>query len=106
MPIILASDIKRELMTDRTTASDVTFAHPFVLTSLVRPLGAGTYRLFTEEERIEELSFTAYRRISSRLEIPAISVRTGVRQSIQVDPAELEAALAKDAGHDAPGPVK
>jgi len=85
-------------MTERTTASDVTFTHPFVLSSLLQPLDAGTYRLFVDEEQIEELSFTAYRRISSRLEIPAISIRTGVRQSIQVDPKELEEALLKDAG--------
>jgi hypothetical protein len=88
-------------MTDRTTASDITFVHPFALSSQAQPLDAGTYRLFTEEEQIRELSFIAYRRISARLEIPAISVRTAVRQSIQVDPAELEAALAKDAGRDA-----
>lgn len=84
-------------MTERTTASDVTFAHPFVLSSFVQPFGAGTYRLFVEEEQIEELSFVAYRRTSSRLEIPAISIRTGVRQSIEVDPQELEAALVRDA---------
>lgn len=88
-------------MADRTAASDITFAHPFVLSSSALPLDAGTYRLFVEEERIEELSFVAYRRTSSRLEIPAISVRTGVRHSIPVDLDELEAALAKDAGHDA-----
>lgn len=93
-------------MTDRTTASDITFAHPFVLTSLAQPLEAGTYRLFTEEERIEELSFIAYRRTSSRLEIPAISVRTAVRQSIQVDPIELEAALARDARRHTQGLAK
>jgi hypothetical protein len=84
-------------MTERITASDVTFAHPFVLGSVVQPYDAGTYRLLVEEEQIEELSFVAYRRTSSRLEIPAISVRTGIRQSIQVDPQELEAALLRDA---------
>lgn len=88
-------------MTERTIASDVTFAHPFTLSSLVQPLGAGTYRLFVEEEQIEELSFLAFRRTSSRLEIPAVSIHTGVRQSILVDPAELEAALARDASHTA-----
>jgi hypothetical protein len=88
-------------MAGRTTASDITFAHPFALTSSMQTLDAGTYRLFIEEEQIEELSFVAYRRTSSRLEIPAISVRTGVRQSIPVNFIELEAALAKDASHDA-----
>ena len=30
-------------MTERTTESEITFCHPFVLTSLVMPLDPGTY---------------------------------------------------------------
>jgi hypothetical protein len=83
-------------MTERTTASDITFAHPFVLKAVKQPLGAGTYRLFVDEELIEGLSFPAFRRTSARLEIPAIGVPTTFRQSLQVDYAELEAALKTD----------
>lgn len=84
-------------MIERTTNSEITFAHPFVLSSLVAPLDAGTYRLVVDEELIEGLSFSAYRRVATHLEIPAISVQTVKRQFLQVSSAEIEAALRKDA---------
>ncbi|WP_411033664.1 hypothetical protein [Shinella sp. BYT-45] len=85
-------------MADRTTETTITFAHPFSLSSLVTPLEAGTYRLVVDEELIEGLSFPAYRRTGTHLEIPAISVLTGKRQFLQVTRAEIEAALSRDAG--------
>lgn len=84
-------------MTERTTESEITFLHPFVLSSLVMPLEAGTYRLVVDEELIEGLSFPAYRRTGTHLEIPAVGAMMSTRQLLQVHPQELEAAMHKDA---------
>lgn len=84
-------------MIERTTNSEITFAHPFALSNLVTPLKAGTYRLVVDEELIEGLSFPAYRRVATNLEIPAISVEAGTRQFLQVTAAEIESALRNDA---------
>ena len=84
-------------MTERTTASEITFSHPFILGSLIVPLDAGTYRLIVDEELIEGLSFPAYRRTGTHLEIPAVGVEIGTRQLLQVPRQELEAAMQRDA---------
>lgn len=85
-------------MADRTTETEITFIHPFSLQQLLQPLAAGTYRVTTDEDEIGGLSFIAYQRISTMLHIPAIGASAVTSQYLQVDPAELEAALAKDAG--------
>lgn len=82
---------------ERTTETEITFARPFALSSLVVPLEAGTYRLIVEEEEIEGLSFSAFRRTKTQLEIPAITTGVGTRQRLRVSMQEIEAALAKDA---------
>jgi len=84
-------------MTERTPASEITFSHPFILGSLIVPLDAGTYRLIVDEELIEGLSFPAYRRTGTHLEIPAVGVEIGTRQLLQVPLQELEAAMQRDA---------
>lgn len=84
-------------MVEKTTIREITFAHPFVLSSLVAPLQAGTYRLVVDEELLEGLSFSAYRRVATHLEIPAISVEAGKRQFLQVSAAEIESVLRNDA---------
>ncbi|GMB81087.1 hypothetical protein NN6n1_18700 [Shinella zoogloeoides] len=83
-------------MTERTTETEITFTHPFRLESLSEPLEAGTYRLVVDEELIEGLSFTAYRRVATHLEIPAISVAINRRQFLQVSQQEIDAVLAND----------
>jgi hypothetical protein len=85
-------------MTGRTTETEITFAHPFSLSSLHMPLAAGTYKVTTDEEQIEGLSFIAYQRTATMLHIPAIGASANIEQHIQVDPGELKAALLKDAG--------
>jgi hypothetical protein len=84
-------------MTDRTRETEITFVHPFELSSLMVPLEAGTYRLIVDEEEIEGLSFSAFRRTSMHIEIPAIAASIGTRQRLRVSSEEIEAALAKDA---------
>ncbi len=87
-------------MTERTLESEITFSRPFALSPLVVPLDAGTYRLVVDEELIEGLSFPAYRRTATHLEIPALGVNIGTRQLLQVHPRDVEAAMKKDAEAD------
>jgi hypothetical protein len=44
----------------------VTFAHPFLLKGVDRILGAGDYRVVTDEELIQELSFAELTRPNRR----------------------------------------
>jgi len=83
-------------MTVRTTTKSVTFRHPFLLKGADGAQPAGTYAVETDEEQIPGLSFLAYRRISTTI---VLSVRYGTtlaRQVATIDPADLEAALARD----------
>jgi hypothetical protein len=84
-------------MVERTTETEITFTHPFTLDALVGPQPAGTYRLVVDEELIEGLSFTAYQRVGTHLELPAISIATGKRQFLQVTPSEIDRAVELDA---------
>ncbi len=83
-------------MNVRSTETTVTFAHPFRLDSLDRQQPAGTYLVITDEEEIANLSFTAYQRVATLLQVPALSAPNGTRQVFTIDPAELAVALAAD----------
>jgi len=52
--------------------------------------------LVVDEELIEGLSFTAYRKVATHLEIPAISVEAVRRQSLKVSSDEIASALRID----------
>ena len=60
-------------MTIRTTSKTITFNRPFFLKGVYRLLPAGDYRVVTDEELIEGLSFPAYHRISTVIFVPAQS---------------------------------
>jgi len=79
----------------RTTDKTVTFQRPFGLKGVDRMLPPADYRVVTDEEFIEGLSFAAYRRVSTVIFVPAPS-GFGV-EMVAIDPADLEAAQ----GHDA-----
>jgi hypothetical protein len=80
----------------RTRSTSVTFRHPFVLSGVEGVQPPGTYVVETDEEQILELSFIAYRRIATTMVLPARMGGAVVRQVVTIDPADLEAALAKD----------
>jgi hypothetical protein len=46
---------------------------------------------------LDDLSFIAYRRVSTAIMVPAIGVAARQRQMIVIDALELEAALKRDA---------
>ena len=82
-------------MTMRTSSKTVTFRRPFRLKGVDRMLPPADYRVVTDEELIEGLSFPAYRRISTMIFVPAPS--GSAVEMATVDPLDLEAALDRDA---------
>ena len=83
-------------MTDRSSERTLTFRHPFSLSAVDGPLPSGTYRVITEEEQLEGLSFGAYQRMRTLLFLPANSLPGKAREIVPIDPKELDAALAVD----------
>ena len=82
-------------MTIRTTTKTVTFHRPFYLTGVDRLLPPANYRVVTDEELIESLSFSAYRRASTVIFVPSESGCAG--EMVTIDPSDLEAAQERDA---------
>lgn len=87
-------------MTLRTSRRNVTFRHAFSLKGIDGALPPGTYVVETDEERLEHLSFTAYRRVATSLQVP-IGGSGYSYQMVQVEPAELERIEQRDleSGH-------
>ena len=79
-----------------TTETLITFRHAFALATLDRWQPAGTYRLVTEDEEIDGLSFLAFRRTATLLHLPAVPNASGGSEIVPVDPMELAAALEAD----------
>jgi hypothetical protein len=82
-------------MLTRTLRNNVVFAHPFQLAGIGRVLPAGDYRVATDEELIEGLSFAAYRRVSTVIFVP--TQRGAGVEMVSIDPADLQAAQDRDA---------
>jgi hypothetical protein len=79
----------------RATSKTVTFHRPFCLKGVDRELPPGDYRVVTDEELIEGLSFSAYHRVSTVIFVPAPS--GSAVEMVAIDPADLEAAKERDA---------
>jgi hypothetical protein len=81
---------------ERTSHASVTFSRPFLLEGVDGLQPAGTYRIETVEVALADLSFLAYRRISTTIELPALGIPSLRRQLANIDPGELDAALKAD----------
>ena len=79
-------------MTVRTSSKTLTFAHPFLLKGVDRILAAGDYRVVTDEELIEELSFPVYRRVATMTFLPAESGSASTVEMVTIDPQDFQAA--------------
>jgi hypothetical protein len=86
-------------MTIRTTEQTVRFQHPFALKDSERMYPAGAYRVVTDEELIDGLSFLAYRRVSTMMFVPGGAAST---EMIVVDPVDLQAAQQREDSASAP----
>lgn len=84
-------------MIARTLSKIVVFTRPFLLKGVDRILPAGDYRVVTDEELIEGLSFPVYRRISTMIFVPAQSHPTLSVEMVTIDPIDLQAAQDRDA---------
>jgi hypothetical protein len=84
-------------MVARTLSKTAVFARPFLLKGVDRILPAGDYRVVTDEELIEGLSFPVYRRISTMIFVPAQSHPTSSVEMVTIDPIDLQAAQDRDA---------
>jgi hypothetical protein len=82
-------------MPTRTSSKTVTFGRPFRLKGVDRTLPAGDYRVMTDEELIEGLSFPVYRRVATIILVPAAQASSV--EMVTVDPADLEASQDRDA---------
>ena len=74
----------------------MTFMKPFVLGGFDEELPAGAYRVETDEELLEGISFPAYRRITTVIHLHRKPGCPGLAESMTVDPNELDAALLRD----------
>ena len=84
-------------MTMRTSSKTVSFARPFLLKGIDRVLAAGQYKVITDEELIEELSFPVYRRVATMIFVPADSQNSSSVEMVAIDPRDLQDAQDRDA---------
>jgi hypothetical protein len=84
-------------MIGRSLSKTVAFCRPFLLKGIDRTLSAGEYRVVTDEELIEGISFPVYRRVSTMIFVPAQSHGASSVEMVTIDPDDLQAALDRDA---------
>ena len=87
-------DPRSNSMTVRTGSQTVTFHRSFYLKDVDRMLPPGDYRVVTDEEVIEGLSFTAYHRISTEILVPAAA--GCAVEMMTIDPMDLQAPHEQD----------
>ncbi|MBE0702830.1 MAG: hypothetical protein IH582_06630 [Afipia sp.] len=80
----------------RTRRSTVRFSSEFLLYGFDKPQPPGEYCVEYDEEQIEGITFLAFRRVATFIHLPAVTTGRPTRQMVPIDPADLEAALAKD----------
>ena len=83
-------------MTTRTTTRTVTFVRPFMLGELSEQFPAGRYSIETDEELLEGVSFPAYQRTATTMQLVADPRHPGITEFATIDPLQLEAALAAE----------
>jgi hypothetical protein len=89
-------------MTIRTTSKTVTFHRTFRLKGVDRLLPPAGYRVVTDEELIEGLSFPAYHRVSTVIFVPRPS--GSAVEMVTIDPLDLQVAQEQDAAMHAVHP--
>lgn len=84
------------MMTERTSETIVEFSAAFALTGLDGRQPAGRYRVEHDEELMQTLSQTAWRRVGTYIHLPAIGAKSASYQMLPIQLADLEAALEAD----------
>lgn len=83
-------------MTDSTIYRTITFAHPFSLEGVEGAYPPGSYEVTESREAVEGLSFMGYRRTKTTIALPGSLAAYASRQMVEVEPADIEAALERD----------
>lgn len=83
-------------MAIRARRETVMFRHPFRTRGIERVLPAGAYEVVTDEETIEGLTFSAYRRIATMIAVPAEG-SCGAMEMLPIGSVGLANAQAVDA---------
>jgi len=83
-------------MIGRSRSKTLMFNKPFLLRDIDRVLPAGDYRVVTDEELMEEISFPVYRRVSTVIFVPAPTHGAFSIEIATIDPLDLQAALDRD----------
>jgi len=84
-------------LTVRSRREAVTFNHPFRIRGIARLLPPGTYQVVTDEEAIEGLSFSAYRRVATMIMLPAEGTRGTTTEMVSIGSVDLADAQRIDA---------
>jgi hypothetical protein len=84
-------------MIARSHDKTVVFNRPFLLKGVDRTLPAGSYRVVTDEELIEGISFPVYRRVGTAILVPGPTPGISSIEMVTIDPLDLKAALERDA---------
>lgn len=80
-------------MSERVARESVTFGSPFFVEGLDRTQAPGTYNVEIVEELIENLSFVAYRVVSTSIELPGPGAGKHSRQLVRINSALVRAVL-------------
>jgi hypothetical protein len=84
-------------MAIRTTSRTVSFTRPFLMSGMVEEQPAGVYSVETDEELLDTATVPAYRRITTLIRLPGRPGGSVLDHVVDIDPAELAAALDRDA---------
>jgi hypothetical protein len=83
-------------MTIRTESKIVSFQEPFTLRNVDGIQPAGDYLVDVDDELIEGINHSVYRRVATRFHIPCMSSPQPTKQVVAVNQTDLDAALMKD----------
>ncbi|SCA56616.1 conserved hypothetical protein [Candidatus Terasakiella magnetica] len=83
-------------MTIRTSSKFVIFNHPFKIGRLAEIQPAGSYKVDTDEELIEGLSFIAYKRVMTVIHLHSKNKLKSLTRALTITAKELKEALQND----------
>jgi hypothetical protein len=82
-------------MLNRTKRSTIRFSSEVSLIGIEQILPAGDYSIVEDEELIEGLSWAAYRRTGTFIEVPAALSSAHAVQIFEINREELDAAISQ-----------
>ena len=93
-----------DYLTSRVTTKTFIFTRPFRLDEIDDEIPAGAYRVETEEETLDNVSFVAYRRVATHFFLP-LSGGLGGSEMFVIHPEGLTRAMMLDRARALEAPV-